>query len=656
MPLEVIGSLMQWRGAMIERTKIRPELECDVIMAGGITSGVVFPQAILKLKDKYAFRSIGGTSAGAIAAAISAAAEYGRRGGFEGAKGFSAVAEVPQELQKNLNTLFQPTAAHRPLFGFLNSLIGVNRQGWLRMALTVLGNAVRFFPVWAILGLLFWGVVIVGQVIALFDGRVSEKLIEIVPWLAKILPLPMWLSALAISICLVALCMATLAGAALIGVLLGVNTLRRTNYGLCPGLRQGGGDPGVVDWIDAKINVAAGLKKDEAGKQIPLTFGDLEGKDKSKSIQLRMMTSNLTHGTGEILPRLAGGTYYFREKDMREILPAYVVDHMMKNGSQKTGPDNAPLYRVPAGDDMPVILAVRMSLNFPVLFTAVPLFCEHYWGEEAAANGNGSTLECALFSDGGITSNFPVRFFDSLIPSRPTFGISLDDFPVDPDGVERRHPRVYLPMNSGEGRQQQSRNIGSLSSFLFAIVNTAREWQDRKQGSITGYRERISHIFLKEQEGGLRLDMPQELITQLGLYGARAGALMAGDAQMSAEGGAKDKSNFDFDDHQWRRFLIAYAQLEAMLEAAHASWTGLKGKPPISEAIRASMNNPKSYKQAAQKGGQQIFARMDALFKQFDRIMLNPPSGSPCAPGGMLRAKKGWFPKDNAKLQIVADD
>jgi hypothetical protein len=48
-------------------------------MKGGITSGIVYPAAILRLKDKYRFRNIGGTSAGAMAAALTAAAEYGRQ-------------------------------------------------------------------------------------------------------------------------------------------------------------------------------------------------------------------------------------------------------------------------------------------------------------------------------------------------------------------------------------------------------------------------------------------------------------------------------------------------------------------------------------------------------------------------------------------------
>jgi len=50
-----------------------PPLMCDIVMKGGITSGVVYPGAIISLAKRYRFRSIGGTSAGAIAAAIAPA-------------------------------------------------------------------------------------------------------------------------------------------------------------------------------------------------------------------------------------------------------------------------------------------------------------------------------------------------------------------------------------------------------------------------------------------------------------------------------------------------------------------------------------------------------------------------------------------------------
>jgi predicted acylesterase/phospholipase RssA len=45
---------------------------CDLVMKGGITSGVVYPPAIFALAGQYRFKNIGGTSAGAIAAAITA--------------------------------------------------------------------------------------------------------------------------------------------------------------------------------------------------------------------------------------------------------------------------------------------------------------------------------------------------------------------------------------------------------------------------------------------------------------------------------------------------------------------------------------------------------------------------------------------------------
>jgi Patatin-like phospholipase len=43
-------------------------LECDIVMKGGISSGVVYPFAVVELAKTYCFRNVGGTSAGAIAA------------------------------------------------------------------------------------------------------------------------------------------------------------------------------------------------------------------------------------------------------------------------------------------------------------------------------------------------------------------------------------------------------------------------------------------------------------------------------------------------------------------------------------------------------------------------------------------------------------
>lgn len=84
---------------------------CDLVMKGGITSGVVYPLAITELSRKYLFKNIGGTSAGAVAAVITAAAEYGRRTGNEAA--YDQLAALPRKLGTNnlLLRLFQPTSA-----------------------------------------------------------------------------------------------------------------------------------------------------------------------------------------------------------------------------------------------------------------------------------------------------------------------------------------------------------------------------------------------------------------------------------------------------------------------------------------------------------------------------------------------------------------
>ena len=90
------------------------EAACDLVMKGGITSGVVYPKLIGKLSRKYRFKNIGGTSAGAIAAGACAAAEYGRQNGRHDA--FDQLDKLPEELgqavepskRSRLLSLFQP--------------------------------------------------------------------------------------------------------------------------------------------------------------------------------------------------------------------------------------------------------------------------------------------------------------------------------------------------------------------------------------------------------------------------------------------------------------------------------------------------------------------------------------------------------------------
>jgi hypothetical protein len=123
---------------------------CDIVMKGGITSGVVYPPAICKLAEQYHFKNIGGTSAGAIAAALTAAAEYRRRqSGLS--DGFDLLAALPTSLGEKksggtqLFRLFQPDASCRRLFGLLTG--SLNASGtYQRIAKVVWGCISSYWP------------------------------------------------------------------------------------------------------------------------------------------------------------------------------------------------------------------------------------------------------------------------------------------------------------------------------------------------------------------------------------------------------------------------------------------------------------------------------------------------------------------------------
>src|SRR5258708_7306448 len=80
-----------------ESTDVTERLECDIVMAGGVTSGIIYPGAVAMIARRYRFRSIGGTSVGAIAAAVTAAAEYGRLTSQK-PDAFELVATLPKTL------------------------------------------------------------------------------------------------------------------------------------------------------------------------------------------------------------------------------------------------------------------------------------------------------------------------------------------------------------------------------------------------------------------------------------------------------------------------------------------------------------------------------------------------------------------------------
>ena len=176
---------------------------------------------------------------------------------------------------------------------------------------------------------------------------------------------------------------------------------------------------------------------------------------------------------------------------------------------------------LPVEEDFPVIVAVRMSLSFPVLLSAIPL-----WFADWTDTVHPGVIRCAWFSDGGITSNFPIHFFDRPLPRWPTFGINLGPFPPGREPDLDQAENVWSPTDNAEGYVPRWSGIDGVPGFLRALFDTLQNWGDNAQVRVPGYRDRIALIRHTEEEGGMNLNMPADRMSAFSLRGAFAGRLL----------------------------------------------------------------------------------------------------------------------------------
>ncbi len=535
-----------------------PTRRCDVVMKGGITSGVVYPHALCEIARTYRFVNVGGTSAGAIAAAAAAAAEHGREQG-----GFAKLAALPEWVGsgENLFRLFQPQPDTRPFFRLFTAGMGRTGLGkWLRIKLA----ALRSFPLAALAGVAP-GIALV--VLALLEGS----------------------GVVAVAAVVAGIVLAILGLAIALGVRLALGlpaSLARNQFGLCSGLpTDDGGAPALTPWLAELIDDLAA--KDGDG---PLTFGDL----RAKGIELAVMTTNLTHRRPHRMP-WEHHELLFDPAEMRRLFPepvvAWMETHPPTVGEGREGERRRrrlealePLRPFPAPDDLPVVVAARMSLSFPLLISAVPLHALDVTSRrtreslEAVEDGRHPSSPLAAepcwFSDGGIASNFPVHFFDTPLPVRPTFAIDLDGFHPDHGRRPDEAHNVYLPSSNAGGlldrwhRFDQGPGLSSLAGFASGIVRTMQNHVDSSLARQPGYRDRIVHVHTAPDEGGMNLTMPPELISSLTLRGQAAGRALV---ERFAETPGTDPG-LSWDNHRWVRYRSALAALTELLEQLTAAW------------------------------------------------------------------------------------
>jgi hypothetical protein len=570
---------------------------CDLVLTGGVASGVVYPWAILEIARAFRFKSIGGTSVGAMAAALAAAAEYGRRNGYD--DGFEVLRRAPGDLAKpgprglrtKMLSLFQPAPEGQRLFDLFVGAVdiyGETRRSrvprWVRLLWPIL-SSYRVPALW-------------GVALGLLIGRGSL--------LALLLAIPVCV--------LLAVVWYGLRPDLIKGLV-------KNDLGLCRGKTQPGRDPktdpGLVEWLDKGIQLAAGLGREDA----PLTFRDLwsapgspgapcvpvgDGDDRRlRSINLEMITTNVTHGRPYRLP-LQDETdrVYFRREDMERFFPDRVVAAMVKAARPYApasefdppageGAKSEGLLELPRGD-LPILVAARLSLSFPLLFSAVPL-----WAVDHEMPREERVLKRCWFSDGGLCSNFPIHLFDAAVPRWPTFGLWLGQ-----RNPFRRNRFVWLPKTHLQGsrdswqrfdpddpgtrvqaRERVHKPLGFLAGFLLAAGLTAKDWQDRSAMRLATARNRVARLALRPGEGELHIGMPRKRILRMARrYGTASGKLFV---ERYADGPG-ERATPAWQEQRWVRLQALLVGLRGWLTGAASAAASQAHTVPLPEAIEAA--------------------------------------------------------------------
>jgi len=576
---------------------------CDLVLNGGVASGVVYPWAVLHLARHFHFRSLGGNSVGAMAAALAAAAEYGRRRGLDDA--FEPLRQLPLKLAQEeggrarMLRLFQPAPPLRRLFEAFVRVFGSDgddpdaprpgppaprRAAWL--------DLLGLYGAWVTLGA---AAALLSLLVALLvpDGR-----------LVLLLPLA-WAAALPVALL-----------ALLLRLAADLRRLRDNGWGLCTGLGQALGEEGLVEWLHQGIQRSAGRRREDA----PLSFADLWSaplhgrpgpvpgpggtQPEEPSIELQMFTSNVTLGRPFRLPLQDPGTrLYFDVEEWRRFFPPTVLGALVaasepyrpRSGSdpapeQATPDDPALVHRLrllPAGG-MPVVVAARLSMSFPLLFSCVPVYAVDYENRRAQRQ-----LRRCLLSDGGLCTNFPIHLFDRSHPDWPTFAILFDkrlrayrdeSVWMAPTHLKGRADSWQRGVPGAEDEPGLARPpLTGLLGLAGGILLTMKDWNDRMTMLLPQVRARVVRLGLRPGEGQLNIAMRGSAILRMAHeYGTGAGRLLV------ARYGAGPRGQ---PSQAWREQLYVRALTELRSLRRHLAGYGASARSrahtvPLRELLR----------------------------------------------------------------------
>lgn len=536
---------------------------CDLILNGGVASGVVYPWALHELARHFRFHSIGGNSVGAMAAALGAAAEYGRCNGHEQA--FEVLRRAPLELAREQDgrpgmlRLFQPGPGLQGWFDLFE--IGVRaayagretKPRRLGSLARVLGHALR------------GDLVLAAVVAAVVIGKQKSAGLAV----ATLSLLLLLLSVLAVGVvaglyawmpngwalgAVLAVGAILLVGVALRTWCRRLRALRANGWGLCSGRSQGA-EEALIEWLNRGIQLAAGRGEHDA----PLSFADLwharpgapkgmdgRGCPLEPAIDLQMFSTNVTLGRPVQWPlRDLNTRLFFLPEEWKALFPERLLnaavaasrpyepandsDPSLDSGDANQRGLKSRLLEIPAGG-LPIAIAARMSLCFPLLFSCVPVYAIDYEAGQPAQR----LLRKCWMSDGGLCTNFPIHLFDAAHPRWPTFGLMLSRRISMP---EHEDQSVWLPDFHGDGRADNwnrgvpdaegEASVKGLPGLLIGMLMAALDWGDNLTSRLPQVRNRVLRMALRGDEGQLNIVMPGSQILRMAHeYGTQGGQLL----------------------------------------------------------------------------------------------------------------------------------